>query len=599
MKKVKILTSFYHKGNTYQDGCIYNLEDSLADKLEKEKRIKIISSVTTEEIEKTFGGYEPLDDDIPCFNFYGTFPTTKDSVKMAFEYHSKTDDFSGYVDIKCQGTSSMAYPKKNFTIKLYEDENLSVKIKKDFKGWGKQNKFCLKANYIDTLHSRNIVGAKIGYEMVQSRPDSEFKQNLLTAPRGGLIDGFPIKVYYDGVFYGVYTCNIPKDAWMFNMDEDNPNHMVLCAEKNNHKVNGYVTSCEFRQHWDGVDGGEWSVEVGTLTPELLNSFNRLVDFVMTSSDDEFKENINSYFDVNSLIDYYIFCYFMANFDGLGKNMLLVTYDGVIWGTCLYDLDTIFGSHWQGTSFYSPRLIFPTQYGESYSLLWERVGKCFFEEITDRYKTLRKKELSLANIIKHIDSVYGIIPQKALDEEHSIWKELPSLAENTTRRQDIYMRDRSVYVDKMLSTDKIVLTNVLTFGSDFTGETKTITGNGTEQKITFHIKDAKPNKKYLIVLTITENTLNGNIRLGATTFSGTNNIYIEAGKTLSKQATMISSNATITDSTYTLVIPSTVTSGSLTMSKPVLLEYEKYDERYTIPPFEGTKEFLPEDLLPHA
>ena len=78
----------------------------------------------------------------------------------------------------------------------------------------------------------------------------------------------------------------------------------------------------------------------------------------------------------------------------------------------------------------------------------------------------------------------------------------------------------------------------------------------------------------IILTITENTLNGNIRLGTTTFSGSNNIYIEAGKTLSKQATIISSNATITDSTYTLVIPSTVTSGSLTMSKPVLLEYEK-------------------------
>jgi hypothetical protein len=30
----------------------------------------------------------------------------------------------------------MSYPKKNFTIKLFEDADRSIKLKKDFRGWG-------------------------------------------------------------------------------------------------------------------------------------------------------------------------------------------------------------------------------------------------------------------------------------------------------------------------------------------------------------------------------------------------------------------------------------------------------------------------------
>ena len=30
--------------------------------------------------------------------------------------------------------------------------------------------------------------------------------------------------YLNDEFLGIYTMNIPKDAWMFNMDEDNEKH---------------------------------------------------------------------------------------------------------------------------------------------------------------------------------------------------------------------------------------------------------------------------------------------------------------------------------------------------------------------------------------
>ena len=52
MKKIKVLTSFYYNDYPYQAGQIYDLDDDIADKLEIEKRLIIISTLTNTEIEK-------------------------------------------------------------------------------------------------------------------------------------------------------------------------------------------------------------------------------------------------------------------------------------------------------------------------------------------------------------------------------------------------------------------------------------------------------------------------------------------------------------------------------------------------------------------
>lgn len=389
---------------------------------------------------------EPLNNDVPKVFFTGTFPTTKTSTTMGFEYISLTNHLTGYVDIKCQGTSSMSYPKKNFTIKLYKDANKTSSMKFNFKNWGEQSKFCLKANYVDTTHTRNVSGAKIASDMVDSRPSSSFKTNLKKSPRNGLVDGFPIKVFLNGLFYGIYTWNIPKDGWMFGMSSSNANHIVLCAEKNNDGNMGVSTSCQFRKAWDGIDGGEWSVEFGTLTPQLLQSFNKAINFVVNSSDADFKNNIGNYFDLYSLIDYYCFSYLTCHIDGLAKNMLMITYDGIHWGASLYDMDSIYGANWTGSSFKSYNLQCPNGYQETNSLLWQRMEKVFGKEIYNRYVELRKGALSLGNIVSHVEHIYDLIDDRMLNEEWNKWSGLPSKSTNTMYRFREFMSKRADYVD---------------------------------------------------------------------------------------------------------------------------------------------------------
>ena len=393
---------------------------------------------------------EPGESDMPKVFFYGSaLPTTKNNVNLTMDYISNTAKFRSFVKLKCQGTSSMSYAKKNFTVAMYSDEARETKLKKDFKGWGAQSKFCLKANYVDTTHTRNISGARIAYDMVASRPDSPFKQQLLQCPRNGAIDGFPIKLYFNGEFYGIYTWNIPKDDWMFNMDKSNPNHVVLCAEKNTDGNSSLINSCQFRQLWTNGDGNDWSVEVGTYSQNMVDSFNRCINFVMTATDQEFHDNIGDYFDLYSLLDYYCFSYLTCHLDGLAKNMLMATYDGVIWGASLYDMDSIYGVSWNGANYVATNYQCPEQYQERFSALWPRIEKCFATELYARYLELRQGALSLSNIIKHVEEIYDVIPDRVFADEKAKWTNLPQVSTNTMTRFRNYMRDRAKYVDAQM------------------------------------------------------------------------------------------------------------------------------------------------------
>lgn len=318
-----------------------------------------------------------------------------------FEYRSRGQIVNGAAKIKIQGSSSTQYAKKNYTINFYEDSTYGSK-KKINVGWGAQSKYCLKANWIDKTHSRNVVTAKLGAQM-------QAKYGLFTnAPHSGTVDGFPVEIYINGEFHGLYTMNIPKDEWMFGMDKNNPNHIVICGENWNDPV--LFKSIP-------TDLNDWSVEAGPEDDATLQKVQRLVKFVKDSSDAEFKANFDQYLNFDSTINYYIMmnCAWLS--DNAGKNMLLATYDGKVWYPTLYDLDTSWGTHWKGTSLYnySSGVV-----NGSNSLLWQRIEKLYKKEIAARYFELRKDVLSKENIMAEFNNFKTSIPKEVLDRETARW-----------------------------------------------------------------------------------------------------------------------------------------------------------------------------------
>jgi hypothetical protein len=325
-------------------------------------------------------GVEPAEDDIPKFFYGGALPQTKDDTVMPFRYISKTQDIGGYCETKAQGTSSMNYAKKNQTTKFYKDADCAEKMKIDFKGWGKQRKFCFKANWIDISHARNIVSARLWGDVVKSRANYlELPELLRTSPNQGAVDGFPVKVYAAGVYQGRYTLNIPKDGWMANMDDENEAHCILCGEN-------YVSGC-FRAAAK-IDESDWTDEIHDVVPASIKTrWNEVISFVMNSTDDEFKANLGNYFYVDSLIDYYLFGLASCGLDAFGKNQLYMTYNGQKWLASMYDMDSTWGLYWNGSRFV-PANYSRNQY-EDYvnstgNLLYVRLEKLFYAELQARW-----------------------------------------------------------------------------------------------------------------------------------------------------------------------------------------------------------------------
>ena len=342
--------------------------------------------------------------DIPKLYFEGDISQMyekSDVRSITFSYDDGKTVTEGYATLKLQGTSSLSYPKKNYTINLYADETHEEKLKLDL-GWGAENKYCLKANWIDRTHARNVVSANLVSQMQQ-------KYDLLTqAPRNGAVDGFPIEIYDNGVFHGLYTFNIPKDEWQFAMDGDNPDHIVLCGEW--HNPDGLFEA-------QAVDFETWSVEVGEESEETLAKLNRLLAFVSESSDEEFVAHFEEYMNLDAALNYYIMADFAYLPDNISKNMLLATYDGKVWYPSLYDLDTSWGADFHGKELYDYE---NNRVYLAHSNLFDRLDDCFSRELSERYFELREEILTRENVMGKFNAFRAEIPWLTFVQDAVKW-----------------------------------------------------------------------------------------------------------------------------------------------------------------------------------
>ena len=230
-------------------------------------------------------------------------------------------------------------------LELSKLESGSIKLNKEFKNWGAHNDFVLKADYIDILHARNVVSAKLWGKVVKSRSDyNTLPEELRNSPNSGAIDGFPIKVFINGKYQGLYNWTIPKSDWMFGINENNSPSVALSAEFNdNGNLSFRYNPCNFNQDWSGIDGDYWSIEAGKNRKEGIKTlFNNII---FTTKDGWINgETI----DIQSAIDYYIFQDIILGTDGLAKNMILLNYDNKLkWYLSPYDMDATFDLDWNG------------------------------------------------------------------------------------------------------------------------------------------------------------------------------------------------------------------------------------------------------------
>lgn len=389
---------------------------------------------------------EPANDDIPTIFISGTIPDSKNYVSGKLEYTSKTTKFHAYTYIKLQGASTLSLPKKNFAVTLYSNENRTIKLNKEFKNWGFHNNFVLKADYNDILHARNVVGAKLWSKVVQSRSDYDtLPEELRNSPNNGAIDGFPIRVYINGVYNGLYNWTIPKCDWMFGMNEKNENHAVLSAEINdNGDSKLQYNPCNFNHPWmDDNYNDAWSIEVGKAEQNVIrSSWNNIYTSLSESS-----KNLTLYLDIQSAIDYFIFQEVILGTDGLAKNMLLATYDMSKWYLSAYNMDSTFDLDWNGKilRYYDCPMPY-SPYNNRYSMLLSYIRENYSNAYIERYIELRKSVLSYSSIIEEFEKYINIYGEDIYIQDTAIYPNIPSVTDNTLNSLRNFVGSRLGFLD---------------------------------------------------------------------------------------------------------------------------------------------------------
>lgn len=385
---------------------------------------------------------EPGDGDIPRVFLEGTLPEGQEESEAVLTYHSKTDSFSAYLKLHCADFN----PKKSFAITMFSDESRTIPLNKIFRDWGRAcHSYVLRSNFADHSHARNIVSARLWNDVVASRSDyANLPIQLRESPRNGAIDGFPVKVYVNGTYQGVYTWNLDAAAW--NMDNTNSNQGLLRALTNS-SFDQNNTPCNFRETWSGVDGDHWALDAGTNSVTLASNLNNLISCVQTTQGDAFRAAIGNHLDVQSALDYYIFQYVICGLDGLGKNLHLATYDGTHWLCGCGDMEATFLLDPEIGAFVASDCACPQDYRETRSLLWKQMVNCFTQEIKERYRDLRAGVLSFPHMCSRFETFMDSIGSELYWEDVEIFNAIPLSEANHMKQIREAIRDRLSYCDE--------------------------------------------------------------------------------------------------------------------------------------------------------
>lgn len=362
-----------------------------------------------------------------------TTSMTKDNaVSMDYQYK----DRSGTCTVKWQGNSSLAYPKKNYTVKF--DEKFEAK-----EGWGEQKKYCLKANFIDASHARNIVSAVLWSNIVATRDDGIFEN----APKYGVIDGFPIILKINDAFAGLYTFNIPKDGWMFGLSDETLTQAIVCAEGDAankgaaFKEPAKLDETDFSlEYVSDEDNSEW----------VKTSLNRLINACINSDGTDLDTTIAQYLDWQSAIDFLCYACLIGGYDLMVKNYLLVTLDGTKWYFSAYDLDSTFGLFWKGDSYYNPRTCYPKP--DSFAFrhrLMELICTYKKDELKERYDYIRKNVMATWDVHTEFYNFVAQIPSVVLNEDWKKWQTIPNTSGNNLAQITDWYRCRIEVLDDIM------------------------------------------------------------------------------------------------------------------------------------------------------
>ena len=192
--------------------------------------------------------------------------------------------------------------------------------------------------------------------------------------------------------------------------------------------------------------------MGDIPQDIQNTIARPLNWFgsVQKNPSSFKSDFASYFDKESMIDYYILLEAFYADDDVDKNLSMCTWDGNIWYFLWYDMDTILGLYWNGSKLLSSSgtVLNSPEPGESGKRFWNMFYTAFKPEIIARWNELKKDALSYNNVIGRFSDFMSQISQEAYERDFKKWPYIPSNSSCYTSLAQIsrWYQERLVWMD---------------------------------------------------------------------------------------------------------------------------------------------------------
>ena len=327
-------------------------------------------------------------------------------VPANFLYESSDMSLKCAATLKLQGKSTASEDKYNFSVNLLDSETGDKKKVVFQEEWGKGYKYVLKSNYCDPSAVRNISVACLYGQMAHELDIQDHYSNLVNC---GAVDGYPVLVYLNGKYQGLYNWVIRKDKWLYGMGDDAAGEAVLAGSDMSalKSDEGIVilpeelrSSKSWKEEYVNESYGDegWAEE----------SFNEMLSKIKSANAEQIRAIIAEYIEVERTLDVMLLNSVFGTTDNVCGNQVWCTFDGKKWAPVVYDHDRALGR--SGHSFIDPlenilELI-------EQNILYDIIMNAYLAEIAGRYIALRQSVFTVENVMSIIHE-----KQSGLDERY--------------------------------------------------------------------------------------------------------------------------------------------------------------------------------------
>jgi len=341
-------------------------------------------------------------------------------------YGKEYDFYIKGAGLRIQGTSSTTYPRKNYRLYFSRSDKYNTEfyingvLQQDadgnniflysFKPGARPiDIFCLKADFSDSSSTQNTGGVRIVNDI--------WKQcGWLTPPQAAYkgeydvrigVDGFPMDLFCaqeDGganTYFGKYNFNNEKsdsgiiygfegiEGFNDTATLNGQRNKCICLEflNNSHPLCLFGTSNITEEEFS--EGLEFRFKPdqtwATADAEDKAAVQRLWSWIDSCKGNhvKFLNEYTQYFGNDSPFAWYLITDYFLGVDNRAKNMMLATWDGLVWYFLPYDMDTILGSRNDSVLKYDYTTTWDTMdesigsyaFAGHDSVLWDLVRSC--------------------------------------------------------------------------------------------------------------------------------------------------------------------------------------------------------------------------------